>query len=168
MILRLRMLSDENDNFVRDFEVSHEMNLFELHNFIINSIEYDDCMASFYTADAQWNPIQEFSQMDLGDEQFEGAPIAMEKVTLAELVVSECNRLIYQFDLLTDRAFYLEVVSVSQPNPQLEYPRVSFENARVPDQYDPDAVPADDGSIFDEMMDEFGEFDGDDNYDDEY
>ena len=45
---------------------------------------------------------------------------------------------------------------------------MSFENARVPDQYDPDAVPADDGSIFDEMMDEFGEFDGDDNYDDEY
>ncbi|MEE0916343.1 MAG: hypothetical protein U0L45_07550 [Alistipes sp.] len=168
MILRLRMLSDENDNFVRDFEVSHEMTLLELHKFIIESIEYDDCMASFYTADEQWNPMQEFSLMDLGEESFEGAPVAMDKVTLAELVVSECNRLIYQFDMLADRAFYLEVVSVSQPNPELDYPRVSFENARVPDQYDPDAVPADDGSIFDEIMDEFGEFDGDDNYDDEY
>ena len=162
------MLSDENDNFVRDFEVSHEMNLLEFHNFIIESIGYDDCMASFYTADDQWHPQQEFSLMDMDDEQFEGAPIAMEKVTLAELVVAECNRLIYQFDMMQDRAFFLEVVSVSQPNPDLEYPRVSFENARVPDQYDPDAVPADDGSIFDEMMDEFGEFDGDDNYDDEY
>ncbi len=168
MILRLRMLSDENDNFVRDFEVSHEMTLLELHKFIIESIEYDDCMASFYTADQQWNPMQEFSLMDLGEESFEGAPVAMDKVTLAELVVSECNRLIYQFDMLADRAFYLEVVSVNQPNPELDYPRVSFENARVPDQYDPDAVPADDGSIFDEIMDEFGEFDGDDNYDDEY
>ena len=106
--------------------------------------------------------------MDLGEEQFEGAPVAMEKVSLAELVVSECNRLIYQFDMIADRAFYIEVVSAQQPNPELEYPRVSFENARVPDQYDPDAVPADDGSIFDEMMDEFGEFDGDDSYDDEY
>lgn len=168
MILRLRMLSDENDNFVRDFEVSHEMTLLELHKFIIESIEYDDCMSSFYTADEQWNPLQEFSLMDLGEENFEGAPVAMDKVTLAELVVSECNRLIYQFDMLADRAFYLEVVSVNQPNPELDYPRVSFENARVPDQYDPDAVPADDGSIFDEIMDEFGEFDGDDNYDDEY
>lgn len=162
------MLSDENDNFVRDFEVSHEMNLLELHNFIITSIEYDDCMASFYTADEQWQPLQEFSLMDLGEEQFDGAPVAMEKVSLAELVVCECNRLIYQFDMIADRAFYLEVVSASEPNPELEYPRVSFENARVPDQYDPDAVPADDGSIFDEMMDEFGEFDGDDSYDDEY
>ncbi len=162
------MLSDENDNFVRDFEVSHEMNLLELHNFIIASIDYDDCMASFYTADEQWQPLQEFSLMDLGEEQFEGAPVAMEKVSLAELVVSECNRLIYQFDMIADRAFYIEVVSAQQPNPEFEYPRVSFENARVPDQYDPDAVPADDGSIFDEMMDEFGEFDGDDSYDDEY
>lgn len=162
------MLSDENDNFVRDFEVSHEMNLLELHNFIIASIDYDDCMASFYTADEQWQPLQEFSLMDLGEERFEGAPVAMEKVSLAELVVSECNRLIYQFDMIADRAFYIEVVSAQQPNPELEYPRVSFENARVPDQYDPDAVPADDGSIFDEMMDEFGEFDGDDSYDDEY
>ena len=162
------MLSDENDNFVRDFEVSHEMNLLELHNFIIASIGYDDCMASFYSADDQWQPLQEFSLMDLGEEQFEGAPMAMEKVTLAELVVSECNRLIYQFDMIADRAFYLEVVSATQPKPELEYPRVSFENARVPDQYDPDAVPADDGSIFDEIMDEFGEFDGDDSYDDEY
>lgn len=162
------MLSDENDNFVRDFEVSHEMNLLELHSFIIASIDYDDCMASFYTADEQWQPLQEFSLMDLGEERFEGAPVAMEKVSLAELVVSECNRLIYQFDMIADRAFYIEVVSAQQPNPELEYPRVSFENARVPDQYDPDAVPADDGSIFDEMMDEFGEFDGDDSYDDEY
>ncbi len=168
MILRLRMLSDENDNFVRDFEVPHQMNLLELHNFIIKSIGYDDCMASFYTADEQWNRLQEYALMDMGEETFEGAPVAMEKVTLAELVVLEFNRLIYQFDMLMDRAFYLEVVSANQPNAELSYPRVSFENAQVPDQYDPDAVPADDGSIFDEMMDEFGNFDGDDDYDDAY
>lgn len=168
MILKMRMLSDENDNFVRDLEVSHDMTLLELHKFIIESIEYDDCMASFFAADDHWNRQQEFTLMDMGDESFEGAPIAMDKVTLAELVVSECNRLIYQFDMIADRAFYIEVVSVAQPNPDFEYPRVAFENAQVPDQYDPDAVPADDGSIFDEMMGEFGEFDGDDNYDDEY
>lgn len=168
MILKLRMLSDENDNFVRDFEVSHEMTLLSLHNFILESIEYDDCMASFFSADDRWEKGQEFSLMDMGEESFEGAPIAMEKVTLAELVVSECNRLIYQFDMLADRAFYIEVVSATQPNPDFEYPRVAFENAQVPDQYDPNAVPSDDGSIFEEMMGDFGEFDGDDNYDDEY
>ena len=45
---------------------------------------------------------------------------------------------------------------------------MAFENAPVPDQYDPDAVSSDEGSIFDEMMGDFDEFDGDDSYDDEY
>lgn len=38
MILKFRMLSDENDNFVRDFEVMPEMTLAGLHDFIIESL----------------------------------------------------------------------------------------------------------------------------------
>ena len=37
----------------------------------------------------------------------------------------------------------------------------------MPDQYDPEATE-DSGSIFEEMMSDYNEFDGDDNYDDEY
>ena len=98
----------------------------------------------------------------------EDAPIPMSDITLAELAVADCHRLIYQFDMISDRAFYLELVNASQPNAELKYPRVAFENAPVPDQYDPDAVSSDEGSIFDEMMGDFDEFDGDDSYDDEY
>jgi hypothetical protein len=48
----------------------------------------------------------------------------------------------------------------------MEYPRVAFEHAPAPDQYDP-AANEDDGSIFEQMMDDFGEFEGDDSLDDE-
>lgn len=169
MILKFRMLSDENDNFVRDLEVPHDMTLAGLHNFIIESLGYDDCMASFFAADNRWNRLREFTLMDMGaTEMMEEAPMSMDSITLAELVVIECNRLIYQFDLIADRAYYLELVSATEPNKDFTYPRVAFENATAPDQYDPDAVPTDDGSIFEEMMGDFGEFDGDDSYDDEY
>ena len=70
--------------------------------------------------------------------------------------------------MFAERAFYIELVDSSKPNPALSYPRVSFENAPVPDQYDPDAVDSSSGSIFDEMMGDFGSFDGDSDYDDEY
>jgi len=41
--------------------------------------------------------------------------------------------------------------------------------AEVPDQYDPSKTVVDDeGSIFDDAMSEFGDFEGDDDYDDEY
>ena len=78
MILKFRMLSDENDNFVRDFEVSHEMTLADFHNFIIESLGYDQCMASFFVADNHWNRLREFTLMDMGDgEMMEEAPMSM-------------------------------------------------------------------------------------------
>ncbi len=170
MILKYRMLSDENDNFVRDFEVLPEMTLAQFHSFIIDSLGYDDCMASFFASDDRWERLREYTLMDMGEDVLGGGemPVAMDKVTLAELVVADCKRLIYQFDMFSDRAFYLELVDAHKPLADLTYPRVAFENAPVPDQYDPDAVNADEGSIFEEMMGEFNDFEGDDSYDDEY
>ncbi len=49
MVFRFRMLSDENDNFVRDYEVLYDTTLLDFHNFILRSLEYEDCMASFFT-----------------------------------------------------------------------------------------------------------------------
>lgn len=170
MILKYRMLSDENDNFVRDFEVLPEMTLAQFHTFIIASLGYDDCMTSFFTADDHWNRLREYTLMDMGEDVLDGGemPVPMDKITLAELVIADCKRLIYRFDMFSDRAFYLEFVDAHKPLAGLVYPRVAFENAPVPDQYDPDAVSADEGSIFEEMMGDFNDFEGDDSYDDEY
>ena len=54
MVFRFRMLSDENDNFVRDYEVPYDMTLLDFHNFILRSLEYEECMASFFTAARRW------------------------------------------------------------------------------------------------------------------
>lgn len=44
-----------------------------------------------------------------------------------------------------------------------------YAQADAPDQYDPSkTATAGEGSIFDEVMGEFNDFEGDDNYDDEY
>ena len=58
MIFRFRMLSDENDNFVRDFEIAADNTLLDLHDFIIKMLRYDQCMASFFTADDRWERLQ--------------------------------------------------------------------------------------------------------------
>ena len=54
MVFRFRMLSDENDNFVRDYEAMYDMTLLDFHDFILQSLEYEPCMASFFTADDRW------------------------------------------------------------------------------------------------------------------
>ena len=39
MVFRFRMLSDENDNFVRDYEAMYDMTLLDFHDFIIHSLD---------------------------------------------------------------------------------------------------------------------------------
>ena len=102
----------------------------------------------------------------MGDD-IPGAPRCMDKVTLMEVNNAFHDRLIYTFDMMNNRSFYLELLDMQRPQDGLTYPRVAFEHAPAPDQYDPEATE-EAGSIFDEMMSDYNEFDGDDSYDDEY
>lgn len=166
IIFKYRMLSDESDNFVRDFEVYPDMTLTEFHHFILRALRYDECMVSIFKSDADWQLVEEFSEIDMG-EDIPDAPRCMDKVRLMEVTNDFHDRLIYTFDMINDRSFYLELVDMQRPQAGLSYPRVAFEHALVPDQYNPEAT-VQSGSIFDEMMSDYNEFDGDDNYDDEF
>lgn len=172
MVFRFRMLSDENDHFVRDYEVLYDTSLLDFHRFILQSLEYDDCMASFFTADDRWEKLREFTLFDMGGDGSDNAPETMENVTLGQIIHRHRDRLIYLFDMMGDRAYYLELTGACEADPDASYPREIFARAEAPDQYDPSKNAADDDadsdSAFDDMMDEFRDFEGDDNYDDEY
>ena len=166
IIFQFRMLSDENDHFVRDYEVPADMTLVQFHDFIRETLEYEESMVSFYTADERWEKLREFTLMDMGDDA-PNAPLPMASVTLRQILFHLHDRLVYQFDLFANRAYYLELTGVESAREEFSYPRERFAHGTVPDQFDPDATP-DDGSIFDEMMNEFNDFEGDDSYDDDY
>lgn len=166
MVFRFRMLSDENDRFVRDYEVLYDMTLLEFHEFLLEALEYEPCMASFFTADERWEKLREFTLMEMGEGEVE----TMDRVTLGQIMHRRRDRLIYLFDLFGDRAYYLELTGACEAEPGASYPREIYAVAEVPDQYDPSKTIADEdeGSIFDDALGEFGDFEGDDSYDDEY
>lgn len=172
LIFRFRMLSDENDNFVRDYEVRYDMTLLEFHNFLLETLEYEPCMASFFTADKLWEKQREFTLMDMGDGETGGASEKMEDVCLGQIIHNQRDRLIYLFDMFGDRAYYLELTGAfKEEEGDGVFPREIFARAEVPDQYDPSKnviEESEEQSAFDEMMSDFNEFEGDDNYDDEY
>ena len=109
MVFKFRMLSDENDRFVRDYEVMYDMSLIEFEEFIREDLEYDPAMTSFFTADNRWNKLREFTIEDMGD-MGEEAPVPMASVVLGQLMHHNRDRLIYQFDMFGDRAYYLELI----------------------------------------------------------
>lgn len=170
MVFRFRMLSDENDNFVRDYEVMYDTTLLDFHNFLIQALEYEPCMTSFFTADELWEKQREFTLMDM-NEGGQDETMSMESVTLGQIIHKHRDRLIYLFDMFGDRAYYLELTGVYEAEADATYPREIFARAEVPDQYDPSknqTEEEEEGSIFNEMMGDFNDFEGDDAYDDEY
>ncbi len=126
LVFRYRMLSDESDHFVRDLEVMPEMTLTEFHRFVFEALGYDEAMVSIFASDEMWKRQQEYTQIDMGGDAA-SAPKPMDSVRLLEVTDRLHGRMIYVFDMLNDRALYLELVEVKRPEAGMEYPRVAFE-----------------------------------------
>ena len=172
MIFKFRMLSDENDGFIREYEVPYDMNLLDFNDFICRDLKYESgVMASFFTSDTMWNKLDEFTIADMG-EQESFAPRTMSSVSLGQIIHKNKDRLIYVFDILSDRAYYLELIEAKRQEEGVRYPRVTLSEAEPSDQFEAPTENDGSASIFDEVMEEFGDFGGygsDDDYsDDEY
>ena len=166
MLLQFRMLSDEDDNFLRDYLLPPSMTLADLHAFISDDLKYEkENMASFFLSDKDWNRLAEYTYMDMGMEDNDpNTPKPMTNLTLAEAILGNYNRLIYQFDVMGDRALYLELIDAQRDKDG--DPQVMLANGEAPDQFDPEASPTN-RSIFDEIMSDFEGFECDENYTDD-
>lgn len=171
IIFKFRLLSDEVEDFVRDYEVPFDMTLFDFHNYIRKDLGYSPCeLASFFKSDAEWEKLQEFTLFDMGTEDVDidphddiEAPVPMSEVKLSLIITQKFDRLIYVFDMLMERSLYIELLE-SQFRPEgVEYPRTVLSEGAAPVQFKDD----EDEDIFKEAMGEFSEFEGDENLDDE-
>jgi hypothetical protein len=163
------MLSDENDNFVRDYEIAAEYELTDFHKFIRSDLKFDASqMASFFRSSVMWEKEIEYTLLDMGMGEGEVPAMPMQGVKLSDVVSEPHDRLIYLFDIFGDRALYMELVEVLAVEAGAAYPRCTTSRGEAPDQFD--AAAADDdseGSIFDDVMSEFNDFEGDDSYNDD-
>ncbi len=170
MIFRLRMLCDENDRFVREYEVPYSMNLLELHQFLCDDLGYDDqSMTSFFLSNDRWEKLREFTFLDMeleNPEEPELTPIPMGSITLGQILHQNKDRLIYVFDPFGDRSMFIELTGAVKEEEGTEYPRVTVAEEEPPSQFDAGAASSQ--SIFEEAMDDFFDFDGEDSYDEEF
>jgi hypothetical protein len=111
MIFRFLILSDEVDDFVREIKIDSDATFLDLHNTIIESVGYtNDQMTSFFICDDNWNKRAEITLVDMEKEKSsEEDSFIMEKIRLEELLEDEDQKLLYVFDYLTERAFFLEL-----------------------------------------------------------
>ncbi len=114
------MLSGEDDDFVRDFAVMASQTLLDLHHAIQENLHFDPgLMSSFFTTGEGWNKEEEFPLINMTGEP--GAR-TMENTQVGDLVSGEGDRLLYVYDYLSNRGFFMEVVEVAGAEEGRSYP----------------------------------------------
>lgn len=170
IIFKFRLLSDEVEDFVRDYEVPFDMTLINFHEYIRKDLKYNPCeLASFFKSDVEWEKLQEFTLLDMGTDGVDidpdddiAPPMPMADVKLSHIMNEKFERLVYVFDMLNERSLYIELLESQFRNPDIQYPRTVLSEGNPPVQF-----PDEQEDIFGEAMSDFNDFQGDDSYDDE-
>ena len=112
MVYKFRLLSDEVEDFRRDIEIDSDATFMELHEAILKSAGYpDDQMTSFFICNDNWIKEVEITREDMGGMS-EDENYVMDETVIGDLVEDEKQKLMYVFDPLGDRVFYMELSKI--------------------------------------------------------
>ena len=112
MVYKFRLLSDEVENFRRDIEIDSEATFLELHKAILDAAGYpDDQMTSFFICNERWVKELEITLEDMGGMS-EDESYVMAETVIGDIVEEEKQKLMYVFDPLGDRVFYMELSKI--------------------------------------------------------
>lgn len=109
MIFNFRVVSDEVDNFKREIKIDADDTFLSLKNAICDSVGYDkNQMCSFFLCDQNWEKEKEITMEDMGTDSDQDVWL-MDDTVLSDHIDDEGQRLIFTFDYMTDRSFFIEM-----------------------------------------------------------
>ncbi len=112
MIYRFTLISDEVDDFVREIQIDPEATFLDFHRAILASVGYgDDQLTSFFLCDDNWEKEREITREEM-DNNPEVDSWIMEETRLDDLVEDEKQKLLYVFDALAERVFFIELSEI--------------------------------------------------------
>lgn len=134
MVYKFKLVSDEVSNFSREYEIDSSASFLQLRNTILDSVDYSkEDMDSFFLCDDDWDRQEEITLADMGTSDDQDIWI-MEDTPLNELIEEEGQKLVFVFDYLTDRCFYMEMKEFI-PGRSLSDPICTLKKGKAPAQY---------------------------------
>lgn len=134
MVYRFKLVSDEVTNFAREIEIDSENTFLQLRNAVLDSVDYSkDELDSFFLCDEDWQREEEITLEDMGTGASDQDIWLMEDTPLSELIEDEGQKLVFVFDYLTERSFFMELKEVI-PSRTLVEPVCTFKRGKAPQQ----------------------------------
>jgi hypothetical protein len=112
MVYKFTLLSDEVDNFVRVITIDSEATFLDLHNAILDSVRYEkNLMTTFFLCSDSWEKEQEVTLIEM-ESSSEYDNLVMESTKLEDIISDEKQKLLYIFDMMSERAFFMELTEI--------------------------------------------------------
>ena len=109
MVYKFVIVSDEVEDFKRVIKIDADATFKEFNDAILDAVGYThDQMTSFFICEDGWEKRTEVTLMDMGSDSDEDIWL-MDSTRLCDLVEDEGQRLMFVFDYMTDRAFFMEL-----------------------------------------------------------
>ncbi|MBA7535736.1 hypothetical protein ES705_27994 [subsurface metagenome] len=134
MVYTFRILSHEEKDFVRDFEIHSEQTFFDFHNAIQDELRWDKSqMASFIFTNDKWEKEGEINLFDMSEDGSSDLPV-MHKAVLKEFLQEERQKMLYVHDFFSERAFFIELAKITEETKDKKYPFCTRAEGRTPQQ----------------------------------
>ena len=159
MIYLFRIISDEDQDFMRDLVIDGSDTFLDFHHTLQKDLGYDpNQLASFFITNELWEKQQEITLIDMmQDKGLETR--TMDQVTIDEYIKETSQRLIYVYDFFSERAFFMELIETSDQTSPRETPFIGGSEGDPPPQLALDLMgdhqdPLTDDPVFDPGEDE--------------
>jgi hypothetical protein len=134
---RFRLLFEEQEDFLRDIEIKPGQTFKDFHDIIIQSSEIEgNELASFFICDPRWNKQREITLIDMGvklpetdfdedDRKPLNVPLPvmiMEDVKIREVIDDPHQRILFEYNFLNPRTFFIELTKIVDADVKKQYP----------------------------------------------
>lgn len=144
---RFRMLMDDQEDFLRDFEILSSQTFLDFHNLIRESVELQgNELASFFVCDRNWRKKKEITLINMKDdfqddeEEDEDSrspkknriPVyEMDKVKIKDIIDDPHQRLLYEYDFLNPKIFFVELSKIVEGDKTKTYPLCAKSTGKI-------------------------------------
>ncbi len=162
MTYRFMLVSDEIDDFFREIKIDSEATFLDFHKAILAAVSYpDDQMTSFFICEDNWEKCEEITLEEMDTRSDEDSWV-MDSTRISEFVEDEGQRLLYVFDPLAERCFFIELKEIITGSRQTS-PECTRKGGKAPKQ----TIDFEELAKSQSVIDTGENFYGDDDFDDE-
>ena len=134
MVYRFLLLSDEADSFKREIQINSQATFLDFHEVILKNTGYDpNQLYSFFICGNNFSKQTEVTLIEMDTSSEEDCYI-MENTHLEDLITDERQKLLYVFDQMSERVFFIELCEIITGK-ELQEPICSRSTGNPPQQF---------------------------------